>query len=236
MNSPSKMTRLLMTRYSVSKQGTIQLETTPKFEVQINPADFKHSYGITYDLKAAQGAFGIDPKFSAVEAEKVTFSFVLDGTGVVPPVDGQPVDVKGQLQQLHKVVYEYVDTTAEPPRVRLLWGTLIFFGRLQTLSAQYTLFRPNGDPLRAKVDLSFVGAMSKEEEKLISYRASPTSQSQVVTAAEGDTVQQMCERMYGEQEDDEAADDLCMKVARYNGLTDLRKLEPGTRLVFPPLG
>jgi len=161
---------------------------------------------------------------------------VLDGTGVVPPVDGQPPDVKGQLQQLHKVVYEYVDTTAEPPRVRLLWGTLIFFGRLQSLSAQYTLFRPNGDPLRAKVDLSFVGAMSKEEEKLMSYRASPTSQSQVVTTSEGDTVQQLCERMYGQQSGSAAAKDLSMKVARYNGVVDPRKLAPGTQLVFPPLG
>ncbi|ANH70285.1 hypothetical protein ABE85_05235 [Mitsuaria sp. 7] len=209
--------------------GTVQLDKDTNFQAQINPADVSHSFGIKYDTTKSQGSAGIEPKFASVGDERVNFSIVLDGTGVVPPVSGQPPDVKGQLAQLNKVVYEYVDLRAEPPYVRVLWGTLIFFGRLESLKAQYTLFKPGGDPLRAKVDLAFVGAMSKHEEQRVTNRTSSAANTRTVTMKEGDSLGAVCEEVYG-------SPSAFMKVARYNGLTDFRNIPAGTVLKFPPIG
>jgi nucleoid-associated protein YgaU len=224
-----QLTRLLLTRYTLSRVGTVQLDKDTNFQAQINPADVSHSFGIRYDKTKAQGSAGVEPKFSAMDDERVNFSIMLDGTGVVPPVSGQPPDVKGQLAQLNKVVYEYVDLRTEPPYVRVLWGTLIFFGRLESLKAQYTLFKPGGDPLRAKVDLAFVGAMSKHEEQRITNRTSSAAATQTVTMKEGDSLGAICEDIYG-------SPSAFMKVARYNGLTDFRNIPAGTVLKFPPMG
>jgi len=57
--------------------------------------------------------------------------------------------------------------------VRVLWGTLIFYGRMSSMSVQHTLFKPSGDPLRAKVDLTFVEFISAKEADLLANRSSP---------------------------------------------------------------
>lgn len=220
-------TKLVMTRYHLRPGGTIQLEPGVQFEALLNPADYKHSFGISYAKPAPLGAPAANPEFNAVEGEKVSFALVLDGTGALPGSGREPVPVKTHLTQLGKVVYQYVGDKHEPPHVRLLWGSLIFFGRMESMSTQYTLFKPSGEPLRAKVDLSFVGSMSKEESKLVSNRSSPDL-SRRVLVREGDTLPLLCDRIYGDP-------GYYIDVARFNGLADFRRLEPGRQLHFPPL-
>ena len=107
-------------------------------------------------------------------------------------------------------------------------GTIIFFGRLDAMSVRYTLFKPSGAPLRARVELSFVGTMSKKEGELVSNKSSPDL-SHTVTVVEGDTLPLLCDRIYSDPS-------YYPDVARFNNLSDFRRLQPGQRLHFPPLG
>jgi nucleoid-associated protein YgaU len=109
--------------------------------------------------------------------------------------------------------------------VRILWGKLIFFGRLQKLIIDYTLFKPSGEPLRAKIDLSFVGTMSAKEESLEAKRSSPDLTHEVQFQA-GDSPPLMCHRIYGDSA-------YYAAVARYNNIFNFRAIRPGTTL-FPP--
>ena len=200
-----------------------------KFEVMLNPSSYTHQRGIEYDDKKTLGQSGADPKFSATDAEKVRFDLWIDGTGVVNlpiPGTGSP-PVKEQLEALHSIVYKYKGNEHEPSVVRLLWGSFIFFGRLQSMSVEYTLFKPSGDPLRAKVALAFVGFMSKEEEALRANRSSPDLSHKVVIKA-GDTLPLLCYRIYRDAS-------YYTEVAYFNNLTDFRFLKPGTVIDFPPL-
>lgn len=227
-DASGQKTLLTLTRYTVNTDGTTQIDTSTSFTVMLNPAEFKHSFSISYDKKRTQGQPAADPKFSAIEAEKVTFSIILDGTGAVPAAPGTPPkDVKTLVADLNRVVYHYIGTRHEPGHVRVLWGTLIFFGRLESMTTQYTLFRPSGAPLRAKVDLAFTGAMSKQEAELVSNRSSPDLSHRVVVR-EGDTLPLLCYRVYGDSS-------YYVDVARFNRLVGFRRLEPGTKLHFPPL-
>lgn len=201
------------------------------FQVMLNPSSYRHEYGIDYDEGKTLGQAGAEPRFNAVEAEKVGFDLVLDGTGVVAvpgaTFGGAPEPVKDQVRALRAIVYQYQGEKHEPSVVRLLWGSFIFFGRLTSMKVEYTLFKPAGDPLRAKVALSFVGFISKEEESLRAKRSSPDLSHKVVVAA-GDTLPLLCHRIYKDSS-------YYPEVARYNDLTDFRTLEPGTVLHFPPL-
>ncbi|HET7793596.1 MAG TPA: peptidoglycan-binding protein [Rhizobacter sp.] len=222
-------TLLKLTRCFINRRGTIRLDDSAEFTVMINPAEFKHDHVITYDSTKTAGQVGKDPKFMGMNPEKVGFSIVLDGTGAVMPASpGQAVpSVKTQLDKLLKVIYRYVGDQHEPGHVRLLWGTLIFFGRLESISTSYTLFKPSGDPLRAKVQLSFMGAMSNKEAELQSNRSSPDL-SHLVEVRDGDTLPLLCERIYGDPS-------YYPDVARFNRLVDFRRLTPGGTLHFPPL-
>lgn len=224
----STKTPLLLIRYTVRDDGTIVLDKSERFEALINPAEFKHSCGIEYDKEKAQGESFSEMKFAAVKEERVSFALVLDGTGVVPGHGrSEPVPVKTHLAQLNKIVYQFQGSKHETPHVRLLWGTFIFFGRLESMSTQYTLFKPSGEPLRAKVDLAFVGAMSKQENALVSNLSSPDLSHRVLVR-EGDTLPLLCHRIYGDA-------GYYLDVARHNGLAEFRRLQAGSVVTFPPL-
>ncbi len=71
-----------------------------------------------------------------------------------------PIDTRitaADTTERTSIVYKYDGSNHEPNHVRVLWGNLIFFGRLESMSVEYTLFKPGGEPLRAKIKLSFSG-------------------------------------------------------------------------------
>jgi hypothetical protein len=224
----AQKTRLTMTRCSVTDEGQTTVESD-EFQTMINPAEFKLDRSIAYSKEKTLGQLGTDVKFSAIEPEKVNFSIVLDGTGAVPAdrPGAAPKAVKAHMAELLRVVYKYDGNRHEPSRVRLLWGGFIFYGRLESMSTQYTLFKPNGEPLRAKVTLAFVRYLSKNEEVLASNRSSPDL-SHRVDVRMGDTLPLLCNRIYGDPR-------YYIEVARFNQLTDFRRLVPGSQLHFPPL-
>lgn len=220
--------KLSISPCTVDKSGTVTVESGA-FEVMLNPSSYSHEHSICYNQKKTFGQLGSDSKFSGVNAEKVNFEIVIDGTGVVNlpiPGIGSP-DVKTQIKQLNDIVYKYDGNDHQPQHVRLLWGSLIFFGRLTSMSVSYTLFKPSGEPLRAKVKLAFTGFMSKEEEALKANRSSPDL-THLVEVKAGDTLPLLCHRIYKDSS-------YYLEVARVNNLTNFRDIKPGVKLHFPPL-
>ncbi len=222
--------KLTITPCKETKGGDVTVDSSKKpFEAMINPSDYTHTQSISYSKQKVLGQLSSEQKFSDIKPDEVKFSFVIDGTGVVnlpTPGKGSP-DVKTQIKQLEDVVYTYDSTKHEPNRVRLLWGSFIFFGRLGSLSVKYTLFKPSGEPLRAKVTLTFSGFMSGNKEALKANRSSPDLTHIVIVKA-GDTLPLLCERIYNDGS-------YYLQVARRNGLVNFRNIKPGERLVFPPL-
>ena len=217
--------KLKISPCTVDDSGNVTVNDGSSFEVMLNPSSYSHSYSIGYNQKEALGQLGSDAKFSGIKPEKVSFDMVIDGTGVVALIGVD--DVKTQIGNLTDIVYKYDGSNHEPNHVRLLWGSLIFFGRLESMSVEYTLFKPSGEPLRAKVKLSFSGFMSKEEEALRANRSSPDL-SHLIEVKAGDTLPLLCYRVYKDCS-------YYLEVARINNITNFRDLIPGSKLHFPPL-
>lgn len=217
--------KLTISPCSIDKSGKVTVEESKKFEVMLNPASYKQSESITYNKKKTLGQFESDQNFSAVNPKKLDFSIFIDGTGVVTQ-SGKP-DVKTQIDQLNDIVYKYKGDKHEPNHLRLLWGSLIFFGRLESMTINYTLFAPGGPPLRAEVALSFSSFLTAKEEALLTNKKSP-DMTHIVTFKAGDTVPHLCYRIYGDGA-------YYMQVARINNITNFRDIKPGTTLHFPPL-
>lgn len=197
----------------------------PVFEAMINPSGYEHQFTVRYAKTEAMGQSGMEAKFDAVKGEKLNFkSLVLDGTGVIP---GTVMPVAQQVLALRKAIYTYDGTKHEPPIVQVVWGSMIFYGRIESLKFDYTLFKPTGEPLRASIALSFVEYTSAAEEVKEKGNTSPDLTHLVVVRA-GDTLPLLCERIYRNPA-------YHLAVARINGLTQPRRLVPGESLRFPPL-
>jgi len=201
------------------------------FEATINPEKYTHKFGLQYsgatDGGGAIGKSAAVTKFSKAEAEKLDFSITLDGTGVVPDTDMDTV--ADQIAKLRDIAYDYDGDTHEPNPVKIVWGDGLegFFGRLTSMSVDYTLFHPDGAPLRAKITLSFVEAVTEGMEAVEANRSSP-DMTHMVMVRDGDTLPLLCHRIYND-----AA--RYLEVARINNLDGFRSLMPGTLLRFPPI-
>ena len=215
----------------------------PSVVVPINPAKYTRNGAIQYTDPKPAGAAGGSPVFGRMARETVSFELVFDATGAVPaPASGGTASggqrgkrkatnldqgVAGQIKNLKMVAYAYNSKTHEPHYLRLTWGTFSFKCRLKTLDLTYTLFAPDGAPLRARAAATFVGYTDEYILQAMMNKSSPDL-THVLTVQAGDTLPLMCHRVYGHSR-------YYGQVAEANGLTGFRDLQPGMQLVFPPL-
>ncbi|KHK49723.1 hypothetical protein PI87_24805 [Ralstonia sp. A12] len=209
-------------------KGRISPIAGKSISLQINPSQFKHERSTCFTQEKPLGDTGSGRQYSHMQPGKLSFSVIFDGTGVIPRPASAPLqEVEEQLAALSKVIYEYKGVSHQPSIVQILWGQLIFTGRLTSFTTDYTLFRPSGVPLRATAALAFDSYRSSKEAQLEADASSPDL-SHVVTVRAGDTLPLLCEQIYGDGR-------YYAEVARFNGLRYFRALPPGTVLHFPPL-
>lgn len=207
------------------KGGSYRAKQNSSFEAMLNPSAIKHTLGINYDLTKVPGLSGQAPRFKYMQPGTLAFELLLDGTGVVPDSDARSVSQR--VEALHQVVYRYNGEKHEPNPVQVLWGSFLFYGRLESMSLDYNLFKPSGEPLRVRMDLSFIGTMTPAEEARAAGRSSPDL-SHVVEVRAGDSLPLLCQRIYGD-----AA--YYVDVARHNRIVNFRAIRPGQKILFPPL-
>ncbi len=192
--------------------------------VMINPASYTHNHQIKYDNSTAQGSPGTTLKFKGIPPETISFDIYFDATGAV---DGNSVEVKTQLDEFKEVCFDYNGTIHEPNYLVISWGSLVFKCKLTSLDVNYTLFKPDGTPLRAKAGVKFEEALDSSVIAAEAGSESPDLTHHVLVR-EGDTLPLLCKKAYGDPS-------YYMEVARYNKLVNFRNLVPGTELYLPPI-
>jgi hypothetical protein len=216
------------------KDGIVEVDKgKPKFEAMLNPSGYKTSSSIEYTQDKAMGN-GNEKKYVKTKANKITFKeLVLDGTGAVGVDEqqagqkSQPLSVREQILRLRKVAYTFDGDEHESPVVQVSWGPLLFNARLVSLNVDYTLFKPSGEPLRAKVNLDFVVYVSNAESARASCFQSPDL-THLIEVKAGDTLPKLCYDIYKDSA-------YYLAVAHLNQLSNFRQLQPGQILRFPPL-
>ena len=213
---------LEITACSVSADGTVSPDEGDKYTVEINPSDYKWDRQISFSEDKSIGSIGNTKKFDRVSGESVSFFIMIDGTGATLNSDS----VNDQLDALYEVL-GYDGSEHEPKHSRLNWGTMVFYGRMSSIDVDYQLFKPSGEPLRAKVSLKFDRFMTTKEENQEANRSSPDL-THIVEVKAGDTLPLLCYQIYKDSR-------YYTDIARINNLDNFRQLQPGLTLIFPPL-
>ncbi len=223
VRAPAKMT---ITAYSDPGFST---QVGQPFGVWINPSSYSRTTHVRYNDRQAQGSAGPSPEFNRVAAEQISFELIFDATGVIPAPTGQSYSngVSDAIGQLITLTATLNGASHSPNYLVLSWGQLQFQCVLTSLDVNYTLFMPDGTPLRAKVNVSFQSYTSETQLAKEANKRSPDV-THVVTFTQGDTLPLLCYRIYGDSR-------FYPQVAAVNGLLSFRQLRPGDQLVFPPL-
>jgi hypothetical protein len=220
--------RMVITAFSDANYNT---QTGKPFTVWINPASYAHDYTIDYSDRQAQGSPGPSPEFDRVGQESISFDLIFDATGVIPPpIPGTPLPsdgVAGLIDEFKTLVATMNGVIHRPNYVKLSWAQLQYQCVLSKMNVTYTLFKPNGTPLRAKVSVTFLSFASEKQLAEEANLSSPDL-SHMVTVVAGDTLPLLCHRIYGSSA-------YYLSVAAYNKLSNFRQLKAGMKLMFPPL-
>ncbi len=216
--------KLRLEAYS-DEQFSVSAAAPNRIVLAINPASFSLSLGVCFADADAAGGTGEAQDYNRSLGATLSTEFIFDGTGAVP--DSGDQDVAGQISDFRRATLDTNSKIHSPNYVKLIWGKTLFKGRLKSLDIDYTLFNPDGSPLRAKAKASFVGFQEKRDARLAQNLNSPDL-THAVTVGPGDTLPLLCSRIYGDSI-------YYTKVAEANGLTGFRELAAGTVLAFPPL-
>ena len=206
--------------------------------VDYSPAELSFSKSAQFAEVAIPGLEQPLLQFSRGDAETLQMEVFLDSTQ-----DGTgagAVAVTSKVEELHKLVRIRGDLHA-PPLVRVSWGTDFpgdALGESQTagetftavvlsVARRFTLFSPDGKPLRATVTLSLKQyATVAEQVAAVNYQSADHTRLHVVV--EGETLPLIAHDAYSEARRWRA-------IAEHNRLENVRDLVPGTRLELPPL-
>jgi hypothetical protein len=113
-----------------------------------------------------------------------------------------------------------------PPVLSFRWGQNTYFDAyLSSVDARYTMFRSDGAPVRATVDVTLVEVPSDPANQNPTSGGLAGHQTAVLTA--GETLHSIAQREYGS-----AA--LWRGLAVANGIDDPLRLEVGRHLLVPP--
>jgi Contractile injection system tube protein len=194
-------------------------ESGRQFEVQINPASLKIKKDIRYDTDNTPGEEKKAAKYKYHQPATLSFDIIMDDTGVVPG----KMPITAMIQLLEKTLYRINAESHEPGYAKVAWGSMIFHGRVSSLSYDHTLFAPNGTPLRVKIALSFTEHSAKDT----AIKNSPDI-SRIITFKAGDSIAAFCNEIYGDAS-------YSYDVAQFNNLQTFRNVQLGTKIMFPPL-
>jgi nucleoid-associated protein YgaU len=201
------------------------------------PTELAFSKASTYAEVAIPGLEQPLLQFVKGEAETLSLELFFDSTA--SGTGAGAVAVTSEVEQFHKLVSVQSKSHA-PTLLRVTWGQDFpgvamgdgatagaFTGVVLSVARRFTLFNPDGKPLRALVTIS-LKHFATLAQQLAAINLQSADHTRVHVVADGETLPLIAHDAYADA-------GLWRVIADHNRLTDVRDLEPGTRLEIPPL-
>jgi hypothetical protein len=229
-----------------------------EFVLQVNPSEVQFSFGIGYgdatSSKRGGDGFGTGKEtaiggnaspqvFTGYKCPDLTVETIIDATGVLPPPPGITLEEEGKpsvqpyIELIKKVMYSWQSEEHGPAFLKVSWGKVfptnssdsstpdgIYRCQLEDLTIKYVLFSATGNPVRAEISMKFIGV----EDPVKAAEGYSPDLSHLIEVKYGDNLPAMCKKIYGSPE-------FFLQIAKVNNLPSIYAIEPGMKLVFPPL-
>lgn len=199
--------------------------TGARVTVLFNPEEYTVEKGVQYAQIAVPGLSAPVVQFVHGNAQTLQMELFLDTLE-----KSAQAAAGSDVRELVKQVVSLMDiepTMHAPPPVLFTWGSLSFTCVLVRASQRFIMFKPDGTPVRARVQVTFSEFRNVDmEAKEIKRQTADYSKLHTVT--QGDTLPLIAWREYGHAT-------AWRPIALRNGLDDPRALEIGAVLVLPRL-
>jgi contractile injection system tube protein/LysM domain-containing protein len=195
-----------------------------------NPKEYSVSKSNKWSVPPAKGKQLGEYEFGGGDPAKMTLQLLFDTFESGDDVRKVYTDKVWQLMWVDASLTDHQSgQRGRPPRVQFQWGEAFGFEAVITsITQKFILFKENGVPVRATLDVSF----QQIKDDLFYPKQNPTSGGtgggRQVTVKEGDTLTGIAYAEYGDSNN-------WRPIADANRLTQVRRLRPGMVLEIPPL-
>lgn len=145
------------------------------------------------------------------------------------------IDVRAYTNQLLQLTLKgggrpgATDIFLEPPTVGFIWGAFeLFQAVISHLSISYTLFLPDGTPIRARANITFTQNDHDDDPLPAQNPTSRTDPRKTRVVRAGERLDYIAYEEYGESHH-------WRFLAEANGIDHVEALKPGQVLIIPPL-
>lgn len=192
----------------------------PVIPLRFNPTEYQLQKANNFAEIAIPGLETPPIQYIRGQSEKLTAEVLVDTSDTLQDVRVAYVYALRDLMNLNGKLHA-------PPIVKFVWDLEVFRGVLDSLNVTYTLFSPDGTPLRAKLSLSMKEYRPVDIQIKENPKSSPNYEK-TYTVQRGDTLSGIAYAVY---KDATAWRD----IAENNSIKDPRTLAPGTVLQLPSL-
>ena len=217
------------------------------FNFLINPSNYSVDYNVNYDDAQALGTDSRDPAYIKSPPRTMNLEFLFDATNAIQganPLINERVTENAIVEEIQDAVLTRLTLTTQiklfeavvfnvageqhaPNYLQILWGTLIFRCRLTSMQVNYKLFSPEGIPIRATINASFM-EVKKQEDAVAERNDTSPDVTHQRTVKDGDKLPNMVRNIYDDHR-------YYISVAQANKLIQFRNLRPGRKIFFPPI-
>jgi hypothetical protein len=204
------------------QKAKLEVEGGDSIECAFNPQTYTISKTNVWTYKPTQGKDMPAPEFGGGLPMQFKLSLLLDVS-----LQGNEASVKDQANKLMQAMH---GAGSAPKFVTFSWGSVkLPKAAPVAISIQYALFHPNGEPIRAFVDLELAQA---EELTPAGKAQNPTTRGiaglRSHTVLEGDSLAAISYRAYGDPT-------RWRLIAQANDIDDPMRLRRGSNLTIPRL-
>lgn len=203
------------------------LDTDEEIKCLFNPNEYTFSKRNTWTSKQVKGQNVPSLEFGGGDAMTLKMQLFFDTSTTGGDVRTTTNKV-WKLMNINTNLTDMTSTKGRPPMVEFQWGATWSFKAVITgISQKFTLFRDNGVPVRATLDVDFLQA--KEEGKYPGQnpttKGNPGYRRRIVR--EGETIDWIAFDEYGDSA-------MWRYIADVNNLEDPMNLKPGQLLAIAP--
>lgn len=190
-----------------------------------NPFEYSVNKSNSYEEKSGNRSDVPRVEFKKAGPQTLQLKLVFDGYE-------QQEDVSQTTRQLWKLMESKTRQNGNrtekvpPPEVAFEWGVFRFVSVITNMSQKFTLFLPNGTPVRAEVDITFTQHKDTEDYP----NQNPTSgggvTERVWTVTAGDRLDTIAAAVYNDA-------GKWRSIAIHNGIVNPHQLRPGQILNIP---
>ncbi|MCB2179900.1 peptidoglycan-binding protein [bacterium] len=201
-----------------------------EIECQFNPTQLKISKEVGWSKDEAPNFNAPTIAFTGGKAATYELTLYFDSYYPDSPIDVREYTNKLLALTLRDAGYSmYKIPKALPPTVSFIWGNISLFSAVVSkVDITYTMFSPDGTPIRAMADVSFIQKRSLLGDDMIPWQ-NPTSRTDPRKTRIVNSHQRLDLIAYEEYGDSNA----WRRLAEANGIDNPFDLQDGQLLVIP---